>query len=102
MRYLRFSCALLLLIYGQAAHLKASVEPEISAQEKSRITSIAQQALRDKDISKAQYQSTLEFLNARPCIGVDRTLTKAMKAKFGPALAKTDGVKKLSCSSLSA
>ena len=52
-------------------------------------------AFRDKDITQAQYQTTMKFLNARPCVGVDRTLSVAMKAKFAPAIAKTEGVKKI-------
>lgn len=92
--YLPICCAVLMLSYGASQNLK-SAEPEIPAPEKARIASLAQQALRDKDITQAQYQSTIAFLNARPCLGVDRTLSKTMKAKFGPALAKTSGVKKV-------
>ena len=95
MNYFQISCAVLLLIFCGSAHLQNAVEPEIPAPEKARIASLAQQALRDKDISEVQYQRTIEFLNARPCLRVDRTLNKAMKARLGPAIAKHGGVKKV-------
>ena len=94
MGYVGLNCALIMLIYSQSAVLHA-VQPEIPVQEKARIASLAQLALRDKDITQAQYQTTMKFLNARPCVGVDRTLSVAMKAKFAPAIAKTEGVKKI-------
>ena len=94
MGYVRLNCALMMLLCSQSAVLHA-VEPEIPAQEKARITSLAQLALRDKDITLEQYQNTMRFLNARPCVGVDQTLSVAMKAKFALAIAKTEGVKKL-------
>lgn len=89
------SWALSLLSYGALAGQLSLVEPDIPASEKARITSVAQLALRNRDITQAQYQSTLKFLDARPCVGIDRSLNKAMKAKLSGVLAKQAGVKKI-------
>ena len=94
MGYVRLILALIMLIYSHSA-VSQAMGPEIPAQEKTRIASLAQLALRDKDITEAQYQSTMVFLNSRPCVGIDRTLSVAMKAKFAFAIAKTEAVKKL-------
>ena len=95
MSYFPISCALFMLISSASAHLEGAVEPQIPAQEKARITRVAQLALHNHDITLAHYQSTIKYLNARPCLGVDRTLTSAMKTKLSPAIAKREGEKQL-------
>ncbi len=95
MNYVRISYAVLLLIYSASAHLQSAVQPEIPAPEKARIASLAKEALSAKDITQAQYQSTMTYLNSRPCVGVDRALSKVRKAKLSAVIAKQEGVKKL-------
>lgn len=88
------ACILLLSTLCVRAEQLATEKP-IPEDEKSRIAQVIREALKDKSITKQQYDQAMVWLNSTPCNGVDRSLSEARKKELAAAIAKQEGLESI-------
>jgi hypothetical protein len=86
MKLLLATAVLAITFATQTAY--AADEPPLTEKNKSQLAKILKGALRDKDITNKQYEQALFWIHARPCSGVERSLTVLRRDQLQVAIAK--------------
>jgi len=63
-------------------------ESHLTLESKARLVKVFEEAFRDNEISRKDYDQSLAWVNATPCVGVDRHLADDRKAQLETAIAK--------------
>ena len=86
---------LFLLMSVSACAETSTAEPALSQKSKLEIRLVLDDALKEKDLTRAQYDRSIFLLMTNPCESIDQDLNDHRKSDLETAILKQENVEKL-------